>query len=152
MRNSLILVASLSSLLMACDPGAEDVRGFRLPDGDPARGEEAFVALRCHACHDVEGLQLDPLDVGEPLVTLGGQTARVRTYEELVTSIINPSHRLADGYSLEDIASAGESLMVFAYLNEVMTVQQLVDLVTFLYTTYEVEPPDTDPYGYIYYP
>lgn len=152
MRSSLILVASMSTLLMACDPGAESVRGFRLPDGDPVRGEEAFVALRCHACHAVEGLELPSLDVGEPIVTLGGQTARVRTYDELVTSIINPSHRIADGYPLEDVASAGESLMVFAYLNEVMTVQQLVDLVTFLYTTYEVEPPDSDPYGYLYYP
>jgi hypothetical protein len=100
----------------------------------------------------VEGLELPSLDVGEPIVTLGGQTARVRTYDELVTSIINPSHRIAEGYPLEDVASAGESLMVFAYLNEVMTVQQLVDLVTFLYTTYEVEPPDSDPYGYLYYP
>ena len=152
MRYSLISVVCLSSLLMACDPGAEPSRGFRLPDGDAARGEEAFAALRCHACHDVEGLELEPLGVGEALVTLGGQTERVRTYEELVTSIINPSHRLADGYELEDIASAGESLMVFAYLNEVMTVQQLVDLVEFLQDSYEVEPPELDPYGYLYFP
>ena len=152
MRNRLILVVWLSTLLAACDPGSEPSRGFKLPDGDTARGQEAFAALRCHACHNVEGLQLDSLDVGEPLVTLGGQTARVRTYDELVTSIINPSHRLAEGYPLEDIASAGESLMVFAYLNEVMTVQQLVDLVAFLQVSYEVDPPELDPYGYLYFP
>ncbi len=152
MRNSLILIAFSSTLLMACDPGAESSSGFRLPDGDPTTGQEAFVALRCHACHDVEGLQLDPLDVGEPLVTLGGQTTRVRTYGELVTSIINPSHKLADGYPVEDIARVGESLMALAYLNEVMTVQQLVDLVAFLQVSYEVDPPEFDPYGYLYFP
>ena len=142
MRSSLILVASMSTLLMACDPGAESVRGFRLPDGDPARGEEAFVALRCHACHAVEGLELPSLDVGEPIVTLGGQTARVRTYDELVTSIINPSHRLAEGYPMEEISKDGESVMM--NYNYIMTVQQLVDLVAFLQPQYQVVIPQYD--------
>jgi hypothetical protein len=31
--------------------------------------------------------------------------------------------------------------MSYAYLNEVMTVQQLVDLVAFLQPTYQVVPP-----------
>jgi len=97
-------------------------------------------------------LQLEPLGTGEPLVTLGGQVTRVRTYGELVTSIINPSHRLAPGYPIEDISRVGESLMALAYLNEVMTVQQLVDLVAFLQTRYEVIPPEYDPYGLLYYP
>jgi hypothetical protein len=84
------------------------------------------------------------------MVTLGGEVTRVKTYGELVTSIINPSHRLAQGYPTEEVSAAGESLMALAYLNDVMTVQQLIDLVAFLQARYEVRPPAYDADWYLY--
>jgi hypothetical protein len=84
------------------------------------------------------------------MVTLGGEVTRVKTYGELVTSIINPSHRLARGYPTEEVSAAGESLMALAYLNDVMTVQQLIDLVAFLQARYEVRPPAYDADWYLY--
>lgn len=149
MRDHLILLACVG-ILNACTPGPESAMGFRLPEGSADRGEEAFVALRCHACHDVEGLQLEYLGTGAALVTLGGEVGRVKTYGELVTSIINPSHRLAPGYPAEEISAGGVSLMSLAYLNEVMTVQQLTDLVAFLQTRYDVRPPAYDGDWYLY--
>jgi sulfur-oxidizing protein SoxX len=133
-------IAALPCLvaIAACSP--ESSFGFRLPAGDPAAGQKAFVDLRCNACHEVAGVPVEYLE-GIAHVTLGGETTRLRTYGELVTSIINPSHKIAlqdrDGGALPE----GQSVMSFAYLNEVMTVQQLVDLVVFLQPTYEVVPP-----------
>jgi hypothetical protein len=67
-----------------------------------------------------------------------------------LTSIINPSHRLAPGYKVEEAALDGKSPMGLTYLNEIMTVQQLTDLVIFLQPLYKVRPPPYNPYGYTY--
>jgi mono/diheme cytochrome c family protein len=144
------MVVVLGSVLMAgC--GQKSGVGFRLPDGDPARGREAFLALRCNACHHVAGLDLANQGNGAANVALGGQTVRVKNYGELVTAIINPSHRIAPGYPVRQLATAdGRSLMALAYLNDVMTVQQLIDLVAFLQSSYEVTPPPISPYSYLY--
>jgi hypothetical protein len=136
-----------AAALTACT--RESGFGFRLPDGDPLRGRDAFVALRCQACHTVEGLDVPAPDAGFAAVALGGETTRIKTYGELVSSIINPSHRIAPGYPSAQVALNGESLMTFAHLNDVMTVHQLIDLVAFLQASYEVVPPHIG-YPYIY--
>ncbi len=124
--------------LTACSP--ESPFGFRLPNGDAAAGQQAFVDLRCNSCHEVSGVAVEYLE-GVAHVRLGGQTTHVRTYGELVTSIINPSHKIAPPQRDGGATHRGESLMTYAYLNDVMTVQQLVDLVAFLQPTYEVVQP-----------
>jgi len=116
-------------------------RGVHLPQGDADRGRGAFVDLRCNACHEIEGFDPPTPIAARTRVMLGGQTTRVKTYGDLVTSIANPSHRLASGYSPETVAVDGVPLMTLIYLNDLMTVQQLVDLVAFLQTEYEVAPP-----------
>lgn len=134
--------------LQGCGPEAGF--GFRLPDGSAERGREAFVTLRCNACHQIEGLDLPFQGTGAASVTLGGPVVKVKSYGELVTSIINPSHKLARGLPEEQVAADGQSLMELAYLNDVMTVQQLIDLVAFLQAEYEVLPPQVEPYWYVY--
>lgn len=42
-----------------------------------------------------------------------------------------------------------ESLMASAYFNQVVTVQELIDIVAYLQPLYEVTPPQYDPYTYI---
>ena len=125
-------------LLAACSP--ESPFGFSLPDGNSDRGREAFLQLRCNSCHEVEGLEISYRE-GLAHVVLGGPTTRIKTHGELVTSIINPSHRIAPRHVDEGLVNNGESLMSAAYLNDVMTVQQLIDLVAFLQSTYTVAPP-----------
>lgn len=148
---SFILIISLSVMTSACAPEAESARGFRLPDGDADRGRESFLSLQCNACHQIEGLDMPFLGTGAASVTLGGEVTRVRTYGELVTSIINPSHKIAPGYADETFAD-GESLMTLANVNDAMTIAQLIDIVAFLQPQYEIRQPEYDPYTHMYFP
>lgn len=148
--NRYIAVVLCAGILQGCTPGPESTRGFRLPEGNARAGLQAFQDLECHACHDVQGLEPPAQSALDTRVALGGQVTRVRTYAELVTSIINPSHKLAPGYPEADVTEDGQSRMESAYLNEVMTVRQLIDIVTYLQPLYEVKPPEYDPYSHIY--
>lgn len=147
----LLAVAALAAALAACglnDPRSE--RGFRLPDGDPAAGRKTFVDLGCYTCHSAPGIEQTFAGTGAARVALGGETTLVRSYGELVTAIINPSHRIASGSDPAQVAPQGQSLMEVAALNERMTVRQLTDLVAFLQTTYRVVPPPYNPYTRVY--
>jgi len=138
----LILVITL---LSACSPGPKSASGFRLPDGDATRGKEVFIAMHCHACHTIQGEELPTLDIEAPVsVRLGGPVSRVKNYGNLVTSIINPSHKLMKIYPEDYVSSEGESFM--PTVNEFMTVSQLIDLVAYLQGTYDVIVPDMYPY------
>lgn len=136
------LVLALASLILGCTPAPESAKGFRLPDGDAVAGRATFVALQCYGCHTIDDEVFPDSGDGDRFqVTLGGPTSRVETYGELVTSIINPSHKLAPGYEEAAVSANGESKM--RVYNDEMTVTQLVDLVAFLQTTYDVIPPIT---------
>jgi hypothetical protein len=130
-----LAVVSIAAALHAC--AAENGMGLHFPHGDANRGREAFVALRCQFCHEIEGLDLPAPIVAETRVVLGGQAARAKRYGDLMTSIVNPSHALARGYPRDSTTLDGESLMSRIDLNEVLTVQQLVDIVAFLRGEYE---------------
>jgi len=134
-----LLVILVSILLAACD---QQSRGFSLPPGDIERGRTTFVELGCPQCHRVVGD--DQLGIKTPdaqlQVDLGGRVTRVKTYGDLVTSVINPSHRISSKGSNTTDADGNSSMRVY---NDVMTVAQLVDLVTFLQENYEIYIPQT---------
>ncbi len=141
LRSILTTLTLLTVAIVACDRDRMSEKGFRLPDGDAVRGKEAFLYMQCHQCHTISGMQLPVVQLADPpYVVLGGKVTRVRTYGELVTAIINPSHKLADGYPLQDVSENGDSKM-YVY-NGYMTVQELIDIVMFLQPHYEVIPPD----------
>lgn len=149
--NRLLILSCLVALLAGCGAyDARSARGFRLPDGNADAGRAAFVQLRCHTCHTVAGIDAKFEGTGAATVPLGGNTLRVRTYGDLVTSIINPSHRIPRGDAANQLAPGGVSLMEIGQLNDTLTVRQLIDLVAFLQTTYQVQPPDINPYLYVY--
>jgi len=64
----------------------------------------------------------------------------VKTYGQIVTGIINPSHDLARGYAEEVVSEEGESKM-YNY-NGYMTVQELIDIVMYLQPHYDLVIPD----------
>ena len=134
MRQYQLLVTLFScTLLMACSLGKESPRGFSLPEGDVDAGREAFVTLNCNACHSTEDdEQIE--SANDIAIKLGGDVGYVKTYADLVTSIINPSHRLAKGYPAEMVATGPDSRM--RNYNAMMTVEQLTDLVTYLQPLY----------------
>ncbi len=126
-------------LLASCD---QQSRGFNLPPGDAEQGRATFILMQCNDCHSV-GTAVPW--VGENRaetihIKLGGKTTQVRTYGDLVTSIIHPSHKLSRGMTDETATPEGESRM--RNYNEVMSVQELIDLTEFLQSEYEIWVPD----------
>ncbi len=146
MRTSLAAIGVLFLIVTAgCTPAPESGRGFTLPEGNVDAGQATYVSLQCNACHKIEGVEQLAAEGEKPelSVALGGEVTRIQTYGELVTSIINPSHRLAKGYAVDDVSVEGTSKM--RNYNDVMTVKQLTDLVTFLQSKYKLrvyEPTD----------
>jgi L-cysteine S-thiosulfotransferase len=143
----LAIVCGLT-ILSGCD-NPKSAKGFSLPDGDVEKGKAVFIQLQCNACHVVPGIEQLATE-GEPAlsIALGGEVARISTYGELVTSVINPSHKFPKGYPLAMTQKDGVSRM--KNYNDVMTVEQLIDLVSFLQSKYELKPyPRTDYPGYM---
>lgn len=137
----LTLLLTLVFALGACDKERTmSERGFRLPDGNATAGRETFLYMHCNQCHTIQGEEMPQIPGFEPFVELGGTVTRVKTYGELVTAIINPSHKLAEGYAKEVVSEDGKSKM-YVY-NGFMTVQELTDIVMFLQPHYEVVPPE----------
>ncbi len=145
MKTRFVVALMLVSLaaLSACDRDAMmSSKGFRLPEGDATVGREVFLYMQCHQCHSISGETLPVIPGQEPpYVELGGKVTKVKTYGQLITAIINPTHKLAPGYAAEVVSKDGKSNMYF--YNEHMTVQELVDLVMFLQPHYDVVVPQT---------
>ena len=136
---SRLLILLFTAAIAACDGGPKSGRGFTLPEGDIEAGEAAFVRFQCNDCHAVDGREelrenIDPIMT----VALGGKTTRIQTYGQLVTSVINPSHKISQKYSAEPVAIDGVSRM--RNYNDVMTVTEMSDIVAFLQDQYELEP------------
>ena len=140
-------LALAAILLTACGAGEKSAKGFRLPEGDPAKGRTTFVELKCHTCHTVarETNLPAPSESVKAPVLLGGEVAKVKTYGELVTSIIHPSHNLSP--KLQEEWMEQSKLSPMGSFNHLMTVEQMIDLVAYLQPKYEELELNYD-YGY----
>ena len=145
------LLSSLLLMIFSCrDNAAKMAKGFRLPEGDMERGKAAFLQLKCHQCHSVAGVVLPNSDSPSPIsLELGGVVRKVKTYGELVTSIIQPQHIVSPEYlaKLGDGTKTG-AISPMPSFNDTMTVTQLTDIVTFLHAHYQKEPPAGVTYPY----
>ncbi|GAA0859308.1 cytochrome C [Aliiglaciecola litoralis] len=143
----------LTVALLACNSGPEAPRGFSLPEGDVAKGEAVFRKYQCLGCHSLEGFE-DP-DITKEFsrpVMLGGDSSRVKTYAELVTSVINPSHKLVPrAIKLESVVNEDGTSKMRVY-NDVMTISELIDLVAFLQPKYQVKPMQYTHYNIYHIP
>lgn len=137
-RCILATAVTVMATLAACAQSADGA--FALPPGNAEDGRTAFVTLGCATCHDVIGAKGLASGDQTPQMTipLGGVRDRVFTYNELVTSIINPSHTLADVQGVAVTDQEGGSRM--PSFNDAMTVQNLIDIVTFLEDHYQLDP------------
>ncbi|WP_411819790.1 c-type cytochrome [Hyphococcus formosus] len=135
--HTMLIAAALS--ISACDYSPKSSLGFRLPDGNAEKGQQIFAQYQCASCHVIPGRDDLKID-SEPKmsVVIGGMTTQVKTYGQLVTSVINPSHRISRYYRSEEYSDDGVSKM--RNYNDVMTVSELIDLVTFLQSQYEEMP------------
>jgi hypothetical protein len=124
-------------LISSCN---EHARGFALPEGNVEKGKVTYKRLGCNECHSISEIEWkggsDNLKI-----QLGGEVSSQKSYGDLVTSVINPSHKIARRYKQK--ISTEEGLSKMKNYNEVMTVQELIDIVTFLQSEYKVRIPPT---------
>jgi sulfur-oxidizing protein SoxX len=116
-------------------------------------GETTFLKYQCLACHTIEGVSDGSIiKVFEQPVRLGGNTSIVKTYAQLVTSIINPSHKLAPrSIHLESVVTE-DGLSKMPIFNDVMTVTELINIVAFLQPKYKVKPMQYTQYHHYHIP
>jgi mono/diheme cytochrome c family protein len=99
---------------------------FTWPKGDPAKGREIFVKLECYSCHEIKGEKFPAPggEVGPELSVMGP----LHDAEYFAEAIINPSAAIekSKGYEATDGSSKMPSY------NELVTVQDLIDLVAYL--------------------
>ena len=130
-------------MLGACTQERTSGVGLVLPEGTVEDGKATFVELGCVYCHSVPNVELAEAEFPieeEPLLVLGGKVHKVKTYGELVTSIVNPDHVIATMYRerLKSYEVEDEDIVSpMPIFNDEMTVSQLIDLVTFLDAHYE---------------
>jgi len=147
-----VICLAAFAFLLGCPMNEESPIGFRLPEGSEMKGKAAFRNLGCIQCHSVSGEKMttEYAETREVNIVLGGEVTRVKTYGQLVTSIINPSHIIDRQHREKYTDSEGKSTM--PDFSEKMTVRQMVDIAEFLQSRYEVVVPDYayDDYGYAY--
>jgi len=146
MTTKLLMLASLIVVLSGCDIGPNSPRGFSLPEGNAEAGEAVFTKYQCVDCHQIDGITVDETHrylLSKP-IPLGGASGRITTYGELVTSIINPSHKLTRRQPVSITTQDGESRM--RNINDTLTVSELIDLVAYLQPKYKVVPYRTSEY------
>ena len=119
--------------------------GFPVNEGDIAAGRQAFIDHRCHQCHSISDERLPSLaGADRPILELGGPTTMVRSYADLTTSIINPNHAISERYRDQLLLNTEiplESPMPMPNI-DTMSVRQLIDIVAFLDSKYEVMVED----------
>ena len=146
------IIAFTSSLAGCGGEARQQSRGFHLPEGDVEAGKETFVEMQCHRCHTVEGVVLPDNDIRSlPKINLGGEISQVKSYGELVASIISPQHVVSPKYLaiLSDEEKKGEVESPMPVFNDEMNVRQLINLVAFLHSRYRLIEPQADDYFYI---
>ncbi|TWX51634.1 c-type cytochrome [Colwellia hornerae] len=142
---SLFIVMSLT--LFSCDEGVDSPRGFSLPKGSIEAGKIVFLKYKCLACHTLKGIEDTSIAKQQTIfIALGGKKTKIVTYAELVTSIINPSHKFSNLELPEFRTPQGESKM--KVFNDEMTVTELIDLVSFLQANYSLKPYQQTRYQY----
>ena len=135
-RISIVLLSA--AVLFACGQEGKSVKGFVLPEGDVAQGEQVFIDFNCHGCHTIPGREFPEVDFTPPFILeIGGEVYRVKNYGELLTAVVNPDHIISPKYvnMLKDAGRDAE-ISPMPYFGEEMTVAELIDLTKFLHAQY----------------
>jgi sulfur-oxidizing protein SoxX len=135
---SVILASVILLALPACSEEGKPVRGFVLPEGDIAQGEQVFVDFNCHGCHTIPDMEFPVTDFTPPFILeIGGEVYRVKTYGDLLTSVVNPDHIISPKYvAMLESANREAVISPMPYFGEEMTVAELIDVIEFLHAQY----------------
>src|SRR5210317_1472255 len=132
------LIAIILYAMLACTENGKPVRGFVLPEGDLAQGEQVFIDFNCQSCHTIPDVDFPEADFKAPFILeIGGEVYRVKNYGELLTAVVNPDHIISPKYvNLLKQAKRDAIISPMPYFGEEMTVAELIDLVEFLHAQY----------------
>jgi hypothetical protein len=135
------IAAALSLTMLVAGCAHRSTFGFPIAESNIAAGRQAFIDHRCQQCHSIAGVTLPPLaGAPPPMLELGGRTTAVKSFADLMTSVINPNHVISERYRAQlmlDAAIPVESPMPLPNLDN-MTARQLIDLVAFLDSRYQL--------------
>jgi hypothetical protein len=102
------------------------------PAGDVSAGRQAFIDLKCTACHAVASEPDLPKPVSaNPGPPIGPGTARADP-SYLTAAIMTPSHAISRNISPEVRANIEGVLSPMGDFSRVMTVRQMVDVYAYL--------------------
>ncbi len=140
--STMVMIALLA--LSACSGESKPVKGFVLPPGDIAQGEQVFVDFNCHGCHTIPEMEFPETEFEPPFILeIGGEVYRVKNYGELLTSIVNPDHIITPKYiAMLEKAEREAIISPMPYFGEDMTIAELIDLVEFLHAQYTKLQPE----------
>ena len=147
-KRNVVLVAAV--VLSACSQEQQPVQGFILPPGDIDKGRVIFVETGCPQCHTVADSDIEQPPGSEFHVKIGGEVRQVKHYGDLLTSIVNPDHKVSRVYRVQD-ESGKDFSSPMPQFAETMTVSQMIDLVEFLHSTYQTSTPEYGGRYYYYY-
>ena len=149
MPDNTIRYFSLGALLLTvalsgCTRESPPVKGFVMPDGDVALGEQVFVKYGCHGCHTIQGVDLPKIEPEPELVIeIGGEVYRVKNYGELLTSVINPNHEVSPESTAKlETAGRTDGSSPMPFYGDAMTITEMINLVAFLRAQYSKIMPD----------
>ena len=131
-----LFLFSALSLEFGCYSQSDE---FILPRGNAEDGKRSFVALGCNQCHSADDIPWIGVEIeGDVHVKLNGQSKTPKSYNELLTSILNPSHKIEKKHLLQMTTKSWDSKM--RNYTEILTVRDLLDIATFLHTEFESHP------------
>jgi len=124
----ILLFTTWSAPIGAAEPEMHHPKGwtFKMPKGDPVKGRAVFDKFSCYSCHEVRGEKFPPLDKGQAVGPELSQMGPMHPLEYFTESTINPDAVGGKKYRGPD----GKSKM--PTFNQDMTVQELIDLSTYL--------------------
>ncbi len=148
-RWSLLLLSCLVIVAGACTSGEDVMVRMVLPEGDSASGRQAFLDLQCSACHIVSGAPDMPTAKNAKIGPDLGVTLKGQSRGAIASSVIAPAHVNAQSVELWTELTAEERVWLgpgqvpprpaqqakpsrMTDYADVMTVRQLVDIVSFL--------------------
>lgn len=123
-----LLILSGTAYAVNRDEGMQPAEGMFLPEGDAKAGREAYLLLKCNACHAVYNDNL-PAPVSEKTGPVLGLAQMDYALGWLASAIVTPSHTLSTG---EAGLSEGGQQSRMGDFSETMTVRQLIDILAYL--------------------
>jgi Cytochrome c len=143
MNRVLIVLSVIAIWVIACRPQPADTGAgptgtdtpsvaVMLPAGDVKAGRQAFIDLKCTACHAVPSeADFPPPISANPGPPMDSRLAR-RDVSYLAAAIVSPSHEISPNISSEVRARLDGVLSPMGDFSHAMTVRQLVDVHAYL--------------------